>query len=89
MKLYKLDNTKKMPYPSFMANVLRNNQVVNVGTLLTKPSTKSGMDRGAINMMHYNQDGRNNWYYKGRENPVSTWYYDTLLCLKRHLLKWL
>lgn len=64
---YKLDTFKKLPYPSFLAEVLKDNEIHSANTLLTKPSTKSGLDKGVVNMTHYYQDNKNNWYYNDRE----------------------
>lgn len=54
---------KRLPYPSFVANVLWANRVFSVGTLLTAPSEASGLDKNR------------HWYFDDKMDH-GTWYYD-------------
>jgi hypothetical protein len=60
MVSYRLDNSKRLPYPSFLGCVLSSSGVQSSDTFLTKPNPRSGLDIGAVNKMHYYQDGRSN-----------------------------
>jgi hypothetical protein len=53
---YKNDDRKKLPYPSFVIDVLRASNVRSVGTLLTSPSEVSGLDKKVVQKMHYVQE---------------------------------
>jgi len=74
MVSYKLDNSKRLPYPSFLGCVLNSNDVQSYDTLLTEPNPRSGLNIGAINKMHYYQDGRSNWFYDNGD----FWFYDDI-----------
>jgi len=74
MVSYKLDNSKGLPYPSFLGCVLSSNSVQSDDTLLTKPNRRSGLHIGVLNKMHYYQDGRKNWFY----DNGNFWFYDDI-----------
>jgi len=76
---YKLDNSKRLPYPSFLGCVLSASGVGTADTLLTKPNPMSGFDTSVVNKIHYYQDGRNNWYYDNGD----FWFYDDIVVLAR------
>jgi len=44
MVSYKLDNSKKLPYPSFLTCVLRDTGVETADPLPTKPNPRSGLE---------------------------------------------
>ena len=71
----KLDNSKRLPYPSFLGCVLSASGVETADTLLPKPNPRSGLDISVVNKMHYYQDGRDNWYYDNGE----FWFYDDIV----------
>lgn len=75
MVSYNLDNSKRLPHPSFLGCVLSSNGVQSNDTLLTKPNSRSGLDIGVVNKMHYYQDGRSNWYY----DNGNFWFYDDIV----------
>ncbi|KEH17110.1 transmembrane protein, putative [Medicago truncatula] len=75
MVSYKLDNIKRLPYPSLLGCVLSSNGVRSDDTLLTKPNPRNGLDIGVVNTMHYYLDGRSNWYY----DNGNFWFYDDIV----------
>jgi len=75
MMSYKLDNSKKLPYPSFLGCVLIDNDVRTEDTRLTKPNPRSGLDKAAVNKLHYYQDSRDKWF----NNNGDVWYYDDIV----------
>jgi len=74
MITYKLDVSKKLPFPSFLGLVLKENEIVTSDPLLTKPNPRSGLDNGAVNKMHYHQDSEKEWFYSDGD----MWYYDDI-----------
>jgi len=53
---YKLYVSKKLPFLSFLGLVLKESGVLTSDSLLTKPNSRSGLDKGIVNKMHYCQD---------------------------------
>ena len=74
MITYKLDISKKMPFPSFLGLVLKEKGIMTSDPLLTKPNPMSGLDNDVVNKMHYYQDSRNEWFY----SDGGVWYYDDI-----------
>ena len=75
MTTYKLDISKKLPYPSFLGLVLKEGGVLTFDPLLTKPNSRSGLDNGAVSKMHYYQDSGAEWFYSDGDN----WFYDYIV----------
>jgi len=66
---------KKLPFPSFLGLVLKENEIMSSDPLLTKPNPRSGLDNGVVNKMHYFQDIENEWFYSDGD----MWYYDDIV----------
>jgi len=59
---FKLDVSKKLPFPSFLSLVLSENGILKFNPLLTNPDPRSGLDNGDVNKMHYYQDASEEWF---------------------------
>jgi len=78
---YKNDRRKKLPYPSFISCLLRDDPVLSVDTLLTIASESSGPDEKAVQKMPFVKDSNGHWYYDDKLYP-GTWYYDFVTVLE-------
>ena len=81
MIAYKNNGRKRLPYPSFVANVLRENRMFSGCTLLISPSEASGLDKKVVQKMPYVQDKNVHWYYDDKMD-FGTWYYDFVIILE-------
>jgi len=61
----------------FLGLVLNENEILSSDPLLTKPSSRSGLDNGDVNKIHYYQDSEKEWFYSDEDR----WFYENIVVL--------